>query len=350
MTKYLNIKNICMSFILLGVVVLQACNGGEVEALENDTKNTVYISAEIVESPNDALLNTFYYTINRSSLGFVLNNGEATEIESRFVVKSTQPAANDINVRFEFNKSLITSAYSLLPENAGFTVDKDEVTIPKGETVSDTITLSIEELNELLPNHYDGVTYAYMSPVVKIYSVSGGVNLPYNSSATMASLAVRGSFASNLMTGSTTTPSGAEVTTKASWVATVGGTSYPILLDGATGTATGTYVTITNAALSTSSLEVDMQSVQEGITGIRLQHTSRDYVALSANVYTKESASGEYILQGPTLALSRPANTSPYPHSIRFVNKVNARYIKLEFRSCYNTTNGIRLTEFSIYK
>jgi hypothetical protein len=355
MIKYLNIKNVCMSFILLGVVVLQACNGSEeVDLPENNVENSVFISAEIIQAPIDALLNSFFYTVSKSSSGFVLNNGGATEIAGSFIVKCVHPAADDIKVQFELDNSLITSAYDLLPDNAGFTVDKYELTIPKGETVSnDNITLSIssEGINSLpIPNYYDGVTYAYMSPVIKISSASNDVKIANSAQLTTASVAVKGSFANNLLaSGAGVLPSGAEVTTKTGWTATVGGTAYPILLDGATGTAATAYVAITNASLPVS-LEVDMQSVQTGITGIRLQHSARDYHASSANVYIKETASEEYKLQGPAFSLARPSNSSPYFHSIRFVNTVNARYIKLEFRTSYNTSNGVRPTEFSIYK
>ena len=341
-----------MSFILLGVVVFQACSGSEEGLPENNVENSVFISADVLQASGDALLNSFFYVISKNSSGFVLNNGEATEIEGSFVVKCLQPAVDDIKVRFELDNSLITSAYSLLPEDAGFTVDKYELTIPKGKTVSDdkiTLSISSEGIDRLpIPNYYDGGTmHAYMSPVIKISSVSNDVNVINNDHLTTASIALKGSFASNLMTGSTTVPSGTLGATKTGWTATVGGAlvSNNYLFDNTQSTTN--YVTIDNSSLPVS-LEIDMQSVQMGITGIRLQHSARDFHASSANVYTKESATDEYRIQGPTLALSRPSSATPWPHSIRFVNAVNARYIKLEFLTVYSSAP--RITEFGIYQ
>ena len=349
MIKYLNIKNICMSFVLLGLGVFQACDD-TIEPLKitGSNENVVFISADVEWAPTDALLNSSYYTISRTLIGNVTST--ATKMEGSFVAKCLFPAANDIVVQFEIDNSLMPSAYNPLSEGVRFTVDKYELTIPKGETVSDdkvTFAINTADVNKFyLPNYYDGVTYSYMSPIIKIASVTNA-KVSSNINTTTASIAVKGSSATNLTTGSTTVPSGSEVTTKTGWTATVNGTSYPILLDGATGTTAATYVSATSLPVT---LEVDMQSVQSGIRGIRLQHGGRDYVALSANVYIKETASEEYRRQGPTLTLSRPANTAPYPHYIRFTNAVSARYIKLEFTTVYSGTNGVRLTEFSIYR
>ena len=349
MIKYLNIKNICMSFVLLGLGVFQACDD-VVDPLEikGSSENAVFISADVEWAPVDALLNSSYYTITRTLTGNVTST--ATKMEGSFVAKCLFPAANDIIVQFEIDNSLMPSAYNPLSEGVRFTVDKYELTIPKGETVSDdkvTFAINIADVDKFyLPNYYDGVTYAYMSPIIKIASVANA-NVSTNINTTMASIAVKGSSVTNLTTGSTTVPSGAEVTTKTGWTATVAGTSYPILLDGATGTSASTYVSATSLPVT---LEVDMQSVQTGIRGIRLQHGARDYHASAVNVYIKETESEEYRLQGPRLALSRPANTAPYPHYIRFTNAVSARYIKLEFTTVYNASYGVRLTEFSIYR
>ena len=352
MIKYLNIKNICMSFILLGVVVLQACSGSEEGLPENNLENSVFISAEVLQASGDALLNSFFYTINRSPSEFVFNNGEATEITGRFTVKTLHPAANDIKVQFELDNSLITSAYNLLPDDVEFMADKYELTIPKGKTVSDdhiTLSISSESIGNLpIPNYYDGNTYAYMSPVIKISSVSGGVDIAGNAHLTTASIAIKGRFSTNLMAGSTTVPSGVSVTAKTGWAATINGTPASAtdngyLFDNAQ--VVTNYVTIPLPFPAT--LEVDMQSVQEGITGIRLRHSARDFHASSVNVYIKESASEEYKLQGPTLALSRPSSATPWAHNIRFANVVNARYIKLEFPTAYSSAP--RITEFDIY-
>ena len=342
-----------MSFVLLGVVALQACDD-VVDPLQKtaSSENYVFINSNVDWAPVDALLNSSYYTLSSRQSGITLNN--ATTMEGSFVVKCLRPAANDIKVQFELDDSLIPSAYNSLPEGVRFTVDKYELTIPKGETISDgkiTYSINTDDVSKFpLPDYYDGGTmHAYMSPVIKIVSVSNA-SLSSNINTTTASIAVKGNFATNLLTGSTTTPSGSEVTTKTGWVATIGGTSYPVLLDGATGTAASAYVAIASASLPTS-LEVDMQSVQTGIRGIRLQHSARDYHATAVNVYIKETESEEYKLQGPILALSRPANNViPFPHNIRFTNAVNARYIKLEFPTVYNASYGVRLTEFSIYR
>ena len=352
MIKFFNVKNICMSFILLGLGVFQACDD-VVDPLEikGSNENFVFISADVEWAPADALLNSSYYTLSSRQSGITLNN--ATTMEGSFVVKCLRPAANDIKVQFELDNSLVPAAYNLLPEGVRFTVDKYELTIPKGETVSDgkiTYSINTDDVSKFpIPNYYDGTTYGYMSPVIKIASVSNA-SLSSSINTTTASIAIKGNFATNLMTGSTTVPSGTLGTTKTGWTATVGGVlvSNNYLFDNAQSTTN--YVTIANALLP-ASLEIDMQSVQMGIRGMRIQHSARDNHGASVNVYIKETESEEYKLQGPALALSRPTNSTPWPHSIRFTNAVNARYIKLEFRTAYNNgTNDLRITEFGIYQ
>ena len=347
MKKYLNIKSIAMLFIMFGVVVFQACNSNDDNEFDitGDGTNKVFISTPNAGNPN-APQNSFVYTATKTLVSYNLTGGIV-----KFPVQCKKPAEKDIVVQFELDNSMVYPGFEL-QNGVKVTMDKTELTILKGEVISrDSITLSVinEDITKLvIPDYYSGTKHLFMGAVAKIVSVDGAA-LAENPNLTMASVVVQASFASNLMTGSTTVPSGTEVTTKTGWTAVVGNTTAANLLDGATGTAASAYTAIASAVLP-ASLEVDMQSVQTGIRGIRLQHSGRDYISTSVNVYIKDTESEEYKLQGPALTLSRPSNSSPYPQYIRFTNAVNARYIKLEFRTAYNANNGLRLTEFSIYR
>jgi len=349
MKKYLNIKSIAMLFIMFGVVALQSCNGNDDNEFDitGDGTNKVFINTLNAGNPN-APQNSFVYTASKTLVSYNLTGGVA-----KFPVQCKKPAEKDIVVRFELDNSIVYPGFSMLQDGIKITMDKSELTIPKGKTISsDSITLSVhnEDITKLvIPSHYDGIKYLFMCPVARIVSVDGAA-LTESTDLTMASVVINASFASNLMTGSTTVPSGTLGTTKTGWTATVGGVpvSNNYLFDNTQSTTN--YVTIANSTLP-SSLEIDMQSVQTGIRGMRIQHSARDNHGASVNVYIKETESEEYKLQGPPLALSRPANSTPWPHSIRFTNAVNARYIKLEFRTAYNNgTNDLRITEFGVYQ
>lgn len=324
MIKYLNIKYAVACSMMFAFLILQACSDEKYD-ITGSTENKVFINTQSW-SPID-IPNGIVYNITKTPLSTSLDNAE--KIETKFVVRCTNPASSDIRVQLEYDESLILPSYSPLPGGISLVMDKNELIIPQGATVSkDSITLSAEGALELFE------AGQYMAPVKVISADNASL-----SNQIVTSILVKSVF-NNIENGATSLPGTA--ITRTGWTATMGGSDASNIFDG------------NNSSYSTGStlplvLEVDMQSLQDNIIGIRLQNQSRNYCMTSANVYIRESESDEYKLQG-IASLSRPSNSSPYPQHIRFIGKVNARYIKLEILSFYSTTSPVRLSEFMPYR
>ena len=129
---------------------------------------------------------------------------------------------------------------------------------------------------------------------------------------------------------------GTLISDRSAWTATNNGVDVgTTLLDG----NTRTYP----SQDASSTVIVNLNSVYQNITGIRLQYYSRNYSLSSAAVYTSEIGGEDYEYQG-NVTFSRAT-----PQYIRFYGAVSAQYVKLELLP-YSSGYGIVLSEFDMYQ
>jgi len=321
------LKNIetALAVIISSMLFFTSCSEEVSYDVVGSSENKVFLNTQLWSPVG--VTNGVVFNITRTPLEVIIQNAE--KIETKIVARCTRPAETDIRVQFAYDPSLLMDSYALLPGGLTLLMDKSEVTIPKGATVSnDTIVLSVEgDLSLIDPG-------VYMAPV-KIVSAGDALL----SDRITASLILRAAF-NNIQNGATSLPGAA--LNRSGWSATLGGSDASNILDNSNNT-------YSSGSLLPLMLEVDMQSVQSNITGIRLQNQSRNYCMSAVNVYVKKGVSDEYNLQGRA-TLSRPSNIQTYPQFIRFIGKVEARYIKLEILSFVYSAYPVRLSEFIPYQ
>jgi hypothetical protein len=251
---------------------------------------------------------------------------DADKIEVKFAVQCTHKASSDIDVKFELDNSLITEGYAELPGGVTLTMDKTELTILKGaEVSSDSITISIET------DDLDLLTVgAYMVPV-KIVSVTHA-NLSDN---LMSAYVIVKTTYSNCIDQATSISGTAADRT--GWTATVNGADQ--------GTKLFDNNKYTYYLGGNFTVEVDLGTVHENITGLMMDFYAWYYAMGSAKIYTSATTTNDYELQGsPTF----PGSTPQY---VKFYGAVNARFIKVEITSpSYSSNYGSAITEFNVYQ
>ncbi|MEL7587183.1 MAG: DUF1735 domain-containing protein [Prolixibacteraceae bacterium] len=321
MRNLINLKYTALWFAMIGGLLIQSCNDDEQFDVTGSRENKVYLNIQSW-GPVDAPKNSVVFNVTNTPVGSIIAN--ADKIETKFAVQCTHAAASDIVVRFEIDNSLIADGYSALPNGVTVTMDKSELVIPKGSTVSaDSITVSVGNDNLGLLT-----TGQYMAPV-KIVSLT---NAQLSDNLTAAFLLVRTSY-TNCIDQATSVPGTAAGRT--GWKATVNGTDQGNrLFDN----NRSTYFYGNNFTL-----EVDLGTVYENITGLALGYYSRSYSMRSATVYTSVTGTDNYEFQGS------PAFPSATPQYVRFYNPVRARYVKIVVLSGYSAS-GVAMSEFSAYQ
>jgi hypothetical protein len=321
MRKLLNLKYTAWSFILLGISLLQSCSDDETYDVMGSAENKVYINTQSW-NPVNAPKNSMVFNVTNTPAGSIIANAE--KIEIRFGVQCTHPATTDILVKFELDNSLITSGYNAFPEGVTRSMDKTELIIPKGATMSsDSITISVSN------DDLDLLTVGqYMAPV-KIVSVT---NAKVSDNLTDAYLLVKTTYTNCIDQAASASGTAAART---GWKATVNGADQANkLFDN----SRNTYFYGSNFTL-----EVDLGAVHENITGLVMDYYSQSYSMGSADIYTSDTDTDHYELQGsPTF----PRNTPQY---VQFYKTVKARYVKIVVTSGASTS-GVAVTEFNVYQ
>lgn len=289
-------------------------------------ENKVFLNTQLWSPVG--VTNGVVFNITKTPLEVIIQDAE--KIETKIVARCTKPAETDIRVQFAYDPSLVEEGYASLPQGVNLLMDRETLTIPRGATHSqDTLKLTPE--GDLL--HFE--PGSYMASVT--ITSAGETDVDERRSA---SLVIKVEF-NNIEQGASSLPGTA--IERSGWSATLGTANADNLFDG------------NNSTYSSSStlplmLDVDMGSLKENITGIRLQNQSRYYAMSAANVYIRESELGDFQLQG-SVTLSMPSNTSGYPQYIKFIGPVKARYIRLEILSfLYGTRYAARLSEFMPYQ
>lgn len=308
-------------FVVVGILSLQSCDE-ETYDVEGSSQNYVYINLNQWVS-EDYPANTFLYDVLRTPISYTLESAPETV---KVGVRSTKVASSDIKVSLDIDRDVLINDFSSFPEGVQVTLDKKELTIPAGSLFStDSVVVTIED-----GKWGEFINKNYLLPL-KITSVT---NASLSKTHSSAYLAVNTSF-TNCVSGATDVD-GTLIGNRGAWTASNNGADIGgVLFDGNTRTYASQDVS--------STVIVDLKSVYQGITGIRLQFYSRSYSLSSAAVYTSATEDGNYEFQGD-INFTRAS-----PQYIRFYEAVNAKYVKLELLP-YSTSYGIVLSEFDLYQ
>ena len=325
MIKYLNIKNICMSFVLLGLGVFQACDD-TIEPLKitGDTENKVFVNMQNW-APTNAPQNSVFFDVTTAFTSTFLTSS-ASEAKFEISARCTKPAGKDIIVAFEPDYSDVLSGYMPFPTGVEIQLDKSELTISKGATISeDKITVTVRSEHVSLFRQLG----SYMAPI-KMVSVQNA------SASDLTTIPIIFDTKFTNIKGVGTTSSGTSIS-KTGWSAT-GGTNPARLYDGTT--TTSSYATIPY----NTDIILDMASVRTNISLIRFTYSATGYRMSSMEIYTRESSSEEWTFHG--IAETATSNTN---HYITFHEKVNARYIKMVFLTGGNAS-AVRIVELYVHQ
>lgn len=312
-----------MSFAVIGVFLLQSCSSDETYDVIGSTENKVYINTQSW-NPINIPKNSFLFTVINTPIGSIIANTD--KIEIKFVVQCTHTALSDINVKFEFDNSLISDGYATLPSGVALNMDKTDLTISKGASVSnDSITISIDS---------DDLDFlevgTYMAPV-KISSVT---NAKLSDNLMSAYVIVETTFSNCIDMATSVSGTAADRT---GWIATVDDVDQGSkLFDN----NNSTYYLGGNFTL-----EVDLGTVHENITGLMMDFYAWYYAMGSANIYTSATTTNDYELQG------KPTFSDSTPQYVNFYGPVDARFIKIEVTSpSYSDSYGTAIIEFNLYQ
>jgi hypothetical protein len=333
MNTLFKFKYMAAGLLAAVALLLQSCSKDEAFDVTGSSENIVYLNTQSF-APVDAPKNSFLFLVSTtptsSTITYPLRG--VTTIAVKFPVQCSQVAAEDVRVKFELDNSLVVEGYSALPGGLSATMDKTELVIPKGANMStDSITVSVDGDWKILKGG------AYMLPV-KISSISGNVQMSSNLST--AYVLIKSTYTNSINNG-TTLPSGAAITPKSTWTA-IGINDSERLFDAST--STSSYASTGNLTDRLPlTVEIDMKTDYEAITGFRVAYSNQSYCMTRAIVYTKTDA-GDYEFQGD-VTLTRATS-----QVVRFYQPVNARFIKLEVQTVYNTANGLRITDFNAYR
>jgi hypothetical protein len=317
MNTLLKFKYMAAGLLAAAAFLLQSCSkDDETFDVTGSSENVVYINN--------------YFSREGVSFTTTITPAATPDFTVRFLAQCTRFASEDIRVRFSLNPSTV-EGYSPLP--AGFTavVNPSEVVIPKGAVRSvDSVTVSIDGDLQKLP----GGNYIYS---VKMTSVSGDAQISGDYSA--VDVKIKSTW-TNTANNGTALPGGAAITPKSGWSAT-GIASYPERLFDAS-TSTSSYAS-TGAVTPPLTIEIDMKTDYEAVTGFRFAYSTNSYCMTRAIIYTKTNT-GDYEFQGD-VTLTRSTS-----QVVRFYQPVNAQFIKLEIQTVYSNNNGLRITDFNAYR
>lgn len=319
--KMLSKYFIIAPLFVASALFFSSCTDKESYDVTGSSQNIVFINTQAWSPVN--VNNGFLFNVEKTPLGNTLQN--ADQIQAKFTVQCTHPASEDITVKLEADNSDIPSGYIKLPNGMSLKLDRAELVIPKGSTIAkDSVTISIDKEQIAL---FD--TGMYMAPV-KIASVS---NAASSNSYKSACFVINTAYTNCI--NNTTSLAGTSAA-RTGWTATIDN------VDQANKFFDGNTRTYTQVATFPFSLEVDLASVHNNIVGFAFTMYSASYAMASANVYTSETGKDNYKLQGK---VSFVRTASQY---IKFYEKVNARYVKIEVLAPANTS--VVLAEFYTYQ
>ncbi len=313
MKNTISIKNIAFCLLLLVTFLFQACEDDESFDVVGNPNNIVYI-----------LPATKSFDMVTTPVGFF-----GDSIYADFGVKSTNPMKESVTVTATIDNSLV-STYNEKNDTdymaCTASLAKATATISEGEYAS------FDSIKVILPKeNYPEIEEvgSYLVPV-KLSGVSTGiVSAEYN----VVYLAITTTYSN--CKDQATSVSGTKAD-RTGWTASVNGSDIGSrLFDN----NRWSYYYTTSLPFT---IEIDLGSVHNDITGFDMSYFSEYYGIGSADVYTSETTTDEYELQGS------PGYLFSSTQYVSFYETVNTRYIKIVINSS-SYDSGVVMTEFNLY-
>lgn len=329
---------------LLGAFMLFSCTDDVIEPVKitGSTTNTVYINTGFTST---TLGPNVFQTSPLVSFTSVVS-GALSPV--RFLVQCTQPAAEDIRVQLGKDPEAMVAGWLDFPGSVSI-FNKSEYVILKGETMSrDTVVLSVADAD--LVTIREG---KFMYPF-KITSVVGKAGI--SSTLSKGALYADVSFSNN----GAGTPAGTVMNPKPAVASDTAWTAVAVRADGDTLTLTDVHFMLddntstlqraitgdlSSEGILPLTIDIDLQKVYTEINGLRILTSGTGYRITSMRVYIKKAESDAWESQGPLITYG---NTST--NAVRFYDKVDARFIRCEIVGVQSQTNGLRITDFNIYR
>lgn len=320
-------KYIAFCVVAAGIFICQSCSKDEAYDVTGSAENIVYMNVHSW-SPINTPDNSFHFNVTQTGQKSILSN--VSTITAKFAAQCTHEAATDIQVKYEIDTALISAGYKNIPDGVTISMDKTELVIPKGATISnDSITISIDTAKLGLL-----AVGSYMIPV-KISSAAGA-----KVSSNLQSVFLIVDVAFSNCVNNATSIAGTALSGRTAWSATLSTTPSSGALENMFDGNTRTYWYVSPAAAC--ELTVNMNAVRSNITGIRLNSYSTSYSLQTMTVYSSTDGI-TWVSQG-NVTLSTAA-TYQY---IQFYSAINAQYLKLKITG-WKSGSFVILTEFDVF-
>jgi hypothetical protein len=332
MNTLLKLQYMAVGLLTATALLLQSCSNDESFDITGSPENVVYLNTQSF-SPVGTPKNSFLFNVTNTPVSSTITYPNATSIAVKFPVQCTQVATEDVRVKFELDNSLVVEGFSALPDGVTATMDKTELVIPKGATISnDSITVSVDgDLQSLNSGNY-------VLPAAKITTVTGA-KISANTNLSAAYVVIKAVFTNG--TYSASAPGTVVSKNGLGWTATINGTNQPNIVDN----STSSYYNSGSSPAFPLTMVIDTKSART-IKGFQLRNYSASYAIREVNVYTSNAdtpTDTDYVFQG------RVALTSAAQQFIRFYNEVECRYVKVEILGGYNSSGQIVITDFNVY-
>lgn len=329
MKKSFKLNNIAILLVVFVAILLQSCSKEDTYDVVGSKENKVYINIQSW-NPINTPKNTVIYNVTNTPVGSLVAG--AGRVETKFGVQCTHIQSRDIVVKLEIDNSIIRNGFMQLPGNVTVLLNKTELTIPKGSSISsDSVQISIssEELYKLPVG-------TYMIPVKIVDVKNSGTAISTNQNAMFLVLDV---LESNVFsTGLAADMVGSLVTNKTGWTGTV---NAPLVsgTPASMFSGTNTYWRVNPQVFQWS---VDMVNEQVGITGIRIHTNTATYNFTKLKVFSSNDGIN-WVSQGITDVVI--GNAYQY---LKFYETIDARHIKFEVLG-WRSTAQIRVALYDIY-
>lgn len=322
----MNYKLLCSA--LVGVLVLQSCNDDETFDVRGVTENKVYLTTQSW-APITAPVNSASFAVVNTPLGALVQN--ADKVEMKFPVHATHPSSAAVQVQLAVDMTLVTDGYLAIPAGVPVSLSNGTLTIPAGaKSSTDSVSVSIATAD--LPLLAPGT---YLIPV----KIASATNAQVSANLQTAYVLIT-TKDSNIQSGA------GENDIEGSLIGTTGwsGTVNHALV---TGSAASMFTTQTTQYWRVDSgnnpfdFEVDMESEQNSITGIRLHTNNQAYNILRLAV--ESSVDGDTWTSHGEGELS--FGTNQY---VKFYEPFDARYLKITVLERRHASQ-LRMARFEVY-
>lgn len=321
-------KYILLCATVVGALGMQSCDDDPSFDVVGATENKVYLNSQSW-APIDAPVNSTSFVVVNTPVGAVVQNAEKVEV--KLPVHCTHPSTNAVQVEFAVDNALVTDDYLPIPDGVTVTVDNAKLTIPAGARSStDSISVSISQADLAL---LDPGTYMVPVRIISAVNAQPSTNL-------QAAYVLISTTASNIQSGAGQNDIEGDLIDNSGWAGTV---NYDLRV----GPADRMFTTQTfqywrvDSGNDIFDFEVDMTSVQENITGIRMHTSNQNYNIIRLAVESSED--------GDTWTSHGEGELSfgTYQY-VKFYDSFDAQYLRITVLQRRHSSQ-VRMARFEVY-